>query len=227
MSKQLKMRIEEYVPAGQFLMVSFVRDRAELANRFSEFTPEYLTGFSDQLTKVKKLEQSVVLSEKQKQVTAALYDVADGLSGELNFLSFHLKRAGLDTSLVTKVKYDINKRNIEGACQKLEGMLQYVVEQQALLVSKGMSADFPVDLEGIINDLEAKNALQNEVMDKKDQLHERNREDFKTLYGFISTISAAGKVMYDGKVKEDEYTISKIVGRMRSSKVAEAEVVNV
>jgi hypothetical protein len=48
-------------------------------------------------------------------------------------------------------------------------------------------------------------------------LHEDNSEVYKALYRFISTIAAAGKVMYKGKVKEDEYTITRILGRMRSS----------
>ena len=38
----------------------------------------------------------------------------------------------------------------------------------------------------------------------------------KVLYGFIPTVSDAGKIIYKDPVKADEYTVTKLIGRMRS-----------
>ena len=215
--KNVTMRLEEYYPAGKFLRLSFARDRAELVVRFSDFTVGYLADYDAKLLEVKDLEQSVVLTEEQKGVTVSLYAAAERMSTELNFLKFQMVQAGLSTSLVTAIKKDIARRNIEGACQKLEGLNQFIVEHHVALEAKGMAAGFPVVLAGDTVVLEEKNEMQNQVMDLLKELHEDNAAVFKSLYGFISVIAAAGKVMYKGTAKESEYTIAHILGRMRSS----------
>lgn len=226
MSKGFKLRMEEYVPTGTFLKTSFTKDRAELATRFAEFTTEYEVAFIEQLTKVAKLEQTLKLTEKQKKVTETLYEKADLVNKEFNFLSFYFKRAGLDSSILTDVKNDLASKNIEGACFKMEGLMQYVADNKTVLVSKGMAAGFVATLETDVVDLSAKNELQTEVMNIKGQLHRDNASEYKKLYAYISTIAAAGKIMYDGAGKMDEYTLSKVLSRMRiikSGKVPPSE----
>lgn len=48
-------------------------------------------------------------------------------------------------------------------------------------------------------------------------LHDANKGIYKELYDYISTIAEAGKIKYKGTVLADQYTISKIIDRMRSS----------
>jgi hypothetical protein len=215
MAKGTKLKKEEYVPAAIFLKKSFERDRLDLVTRFSEFTPEYLSGFDAQLTKVDTLEAPFKVTEAQKKVTENLFTAANLVSKELNFLSFYFKRAKLDTAILTKIKNDIARHNIEGACDKIKGLLQYVVEHHEVLESKGMAVGFPAEMEVAKADLEAKNALQNEIMNNKGQLYEDNALDYTKLYEFISTIANAGKIMYNGLGKVDEYTVTKMISRMR------------
>ncbi|MEO8517397.1 MAG: hypothetical protein ABI426_11655, partial [Flavobacterium sp.] len=137
MSKGAKLRMEEYVPAGTFLKTSFVRDRAELVTRFSEFTAEFENEFETQLNTVSQLEQTLKLTKDQKRITANLYEASDALSKELNFLSFYFKRAELETDILVQVKSDLRTRNIEGACYKMSGLVQYVAENEDILVTKG------------------------------------------------------------------------------------------
>jgi len=77
--------IEEYVPAGRFLLNSFTHDRAEMALHFSEFTPAYLADFETKIEVVRNLEKTIVLTETQKQATAELYALASTLNNDLNF----------------------------------------------------------------------------------------------------------------------------------------------
>lgn len=215
MAKGIKLKQEEYVPAGNFLKTSFSRDRAELFARFSEFTPEFESEFEVQLTKVSNLEQTLNLTEEQKGVTISLYHATDLVNKEMNFLSFYFKRATLDSLLVSAVKNDLKNRNVEGATQKLKGLIQYITEKSVLLESKGMSIQFPEQLSESTADLEAKNILQNKIMNTKGRLFEENKAAYAKLYEYISTIARAGKIMYDGLGKTDEYTVTKLISRMR------------
>jgi hypothetical protein len=218
MSKSKKLRVEEYVPAAMTLMKSFVRDRDELSRRFTELTEDYENDFAGQIMMVSKLEQSLVLTEEQKEATDALYKASDAISKELSFLTFHFKRAALYPGILTMVKKELAKRNIEGACQKIGGLISYVSAEHEILESKGMEVGFPSELIMMKADLEMKNSFLNELIDNKDQLYEDNIEEYKALYSFITTVSNAGKVIYEGLDKEDEYILSKIIGQMRSVK---------
>ena len=89
-----------------------------------------------------------------------------------------------------------------------------------------MSAGFVATVETDVEDLSAKNELQNDVMNIKGQLHRDSASEYKKLYAYISTIAAAGKIMYDGDGKAGEYTLSKVLSRMRvikSGKVPPSE----
>jgi hypothetical protein len=211
-----RLRKEEYVPAGTFLATSFLRDRVDLSSRFSEFTPDYTIAFEKQLQKVDALEQPYKMTEAQKKATLNLYFVATEMSKELNFLSFYFKRASLDPAIITAIKKDINGHNIEGACLKIKGLIDFVKSESVVLESKGMAVGFVATLETTKADLEAKNALQNEIMNNKKQLYEDNKTDYDALYDFIKTITSAGKIFYNGVVKADEYTVTKMISRMRA-----------
>lgn len=224
MAQGTKLRMEEYVPAGTFLKTSFARDRAELSTRFSEFTANFELEFTAQLSKVDTLEQTLKLTKEQKQMTLSLYEAADALNKELSFLTFYFKGAGLENDVLIQLKYDLRVKNIEGACYKMGGLIQYVAENETILVSKGMELGFANVLTMIKNNLTAKNASQNEIMNIKKQLHEDNAIEYKKLYTYISSIVSAGKIMYSSVGKVDEYTITKLLSRMR---VIKKETVNV
>lgn len=215
MSKSVKLRLEEYVPLASFLQTSFTRDRAELQETFSEFTEAYEAEFLARLETVKTLEQSLVLTEQQKTVTKELYEAARAMNKELNILSFQFKRAKLDTAIMTNVKKELSKGNIEGACQKVEAVLQLLDDKREILQSKGMKPDYAVGLKHRSAVLLEKNVMQNKLMDSRGQLTEVNTQKYKDLYEYVATISKAGKILYDGLKKEDEYTVSRLVSKMR------------
>jgi CRISPR/Cas system-associated protein Cas5 (RAMP superfamily) len=84
MSKVYSFLKEEYLPGALFIKVSFKRDREELASRFSGYTPDYLVEFETQITKVKLIQQTLVLTAAQKQATVNLYLRADRVNVEFN-----------------------------------------------------------------------------------------------------------------------------------------------
>lgn len=212
-----RLRKEEYAPAAQFLKTSFAQDRAALALRFPEYTAAYQTAFESKIAQVVNLETGVVATENQKQATSDLYDKADFLNNELNFITSYFKRADLDSKMVSKVKTDLNKYNIEGACLKIQGLKEYIVAHHVVLESKGMAASFPTELETIKTYLTDKNVLQNSTMNQLKTLHNANKGTYNELYAYITSICEVGKLVFKYNPKADEYTITKLIGRMRSS----------
>ena len=212
------VRSEEYAPLGDFLRVSFVRDQAAIEVRFKKLDATYLAAFDGQLEVVKKLEGTLKLTEDQKKATAELYAEADVVNKDLNFLSSYFKDAGLPTGAISSLKKSLKSGNIEGALLEMKDLRQYVIANQAALVDEGMDAGYELELKGHIDSMEALNTLQNSVLNARKQLVDANMADYKKLYEFISTIAEKGKLVFKGTVVEDEYNITKLVGRMRAPK---------
>lgn len=213
---KVRLKIEEYSPIAGFLKDSFAADRVQLSTRFAKFTPQFEADFNAQRLVVKDLDSTLVLTQEQKDATALLYSKADEVNVELNFLSFYFRDSGLDTKMITKTKSNLEARNIEGACLKIKDIIQYITANHVVLESKGMAATYPADLAADKLFLEDKNEIQNTVKNAVKGLYSANSATYDNLYTYISTICDAGKIMYKGQVKADQYTISKLIKRMRS-----------
>lgn len=214
----LHVNYEEYAPLGDFMMVSFVRDRPEMELKFTSLNVAYLGSFQEKLAKVKELEDKLNLTEEQKGVTKSLYEEAAVVNDELNFLSEYMRDVSLPTSAISVLKKSLHDGNIEGGLLELKALIQYVRVHQDRLKEKGMDANFPDDLNARMVSMAAKNTMQNKVMNLKKDLVLVNQEEYDALYAYISNVAKKGKVLYKGKGKEDEYVISKIIARMRAPK---------
>ena len=124
MSNARQLLKEEFVPAALFIKTSFKRDREELVVKFFDYTPDYLVGFEKQIEKVKTVQQVLVLTEEQKKATSNLYLKAKMVNNEFNFLVSYFKKCDLDIKPLSQVKRDLTALNIEGAVDKINGVIQ-------------------------------------------------------------------------------------------------------
>jgi len=209
---------EEVTALGDFLLTSYTRDFDVIKNRFSTMDAVFKDAFVAKLAFVKQLESSLVLTETQKGITASLYAEAKQLSDELNFLIAYFADANLNTSIVTSLKKDLHDGNIEGAILKIEGLKQFVAAHQSELIAQGMLTDFTDKLESYRTSLEAKNKTQNEIMDNRKHLTDKNITHYEELKAMIKKIMRNGKLVFKGTVIQDEYTSLKLVKRMRVAK---------
>jgi len=220
-----RIRKEEYTALGDFVKASFVRDQATIKARYPKMDAAFLAGFTAKLDAIKVLESGLVLTEEQKATTASLYAEAGMLNKELNFLSSYIAEAGLNTDAVIALKSDLFKNNIEGAVLKMEGVKQYIVAHLAALEAEGMSASFPAALEAHKVSLANKNAAQNTIINSRKALTDASNTDYKELYAIITKIMDAGKLVFDGTITKDEYTITRTIGKMRAPKHVKVPVV--
>lgn len=224
MSNNKKFLKEEYLPGALFIKTSFKRDREELFSRFSVYTPEYLVAFETQIAKVKAIQQALVLTEEQKRATANLYLKSASVNVEFNFLVSYFKKCGFDTTILSQVKRNLDVHNIEGANDKIAAVIQFIDANVGALVGKGMAANFTETLAADRDYLEAQNVLQNEVRNQVLGLYNANKGEYDRLYDYVAEIANDGKIMYAKTPKAKEYTITKIIERMRSGNAGGSDV---
>lgn len=212
------IRIEEVAPLGDFVKTSFTRDFITIKNKFPKMDETFRDGFFAKLEFVKELESSLELTESQKGVTTSLYAEADALNEELTFLSAYFDDAGLNKGIVSDLKEDLNNGNIEGALLKIEGLKQFVTIHVVALVAEGMSEDYAHQLQDHKLSISAKNVLQNEIMNNRKELTDKNIGHYDELKKMIRKIMRNGKLVFKNTVYKDEYTTSKVLKRMRAPK---------
>jgi hypothetical protein len=214
----VRVKNEEYVPLGEFIMVSFDRDQKEIETKFKKLDGPFLDAFRNKIEFVKDLESSLVLTTEQSRVTASLYAEAAAFNKEVNFLSSYFKGVGLATAAITKMKDFLFSDNIEGALLELKAVRQLARANEVALVAEGMEADYPDKMDTTYASMLAKNVMQNKIMNDRKTLVRNNRADYDELYAYIATVAEKGKIVFKGTGVEDEYTIDDIIKRMRAPK---------
>jgi hypothetical protein len=216
--KGFKIRLEEYTTLADFILPSFTRDLSTFQQRFPKFDNTFLQAFTAKTNFVKTLESKLVITEAQKNATASLYQEADVLNTELNFVKTYFQDANLNTTIVTDIKNDLFSHNIEGAVLKIESLKQFITANQTILEQEGMSPNFTTQLEAHKVSFQLKNKDQSEFMKQIKTLTDNNKTHYEELYQFISKVATKGKLLFpDSRIKE-EYNISKNLAKMRVAK---------
>lgn len=211
------IRMEEVTAIGDFLFTSYNRDFNVIKGKFTKMDATFRDGFVAKLDFVKELESTLLLSEGRKKVTENLYAEAKSLNEELNFLSIYFTDAALDAAIVSALKHDLFVHNIEGALLKITALKQYILANEAALIEQGMDSDFMDVLANYKVSLTQKNKLQNDLINDRKKLTDANQSHYDALLKMIRKINRTGKTVFKGTVTQDEYTMVKIVQRMRAA----------
>jgi|GEM_PF-177947 len=201
---------------ADFIAVSFERDLDSFSSTYKTMNASYLENFKKAISQLKNNDSTNAIVIKQKETTANLYKQADELRRNITFLKDYATRSGLDTSLLKVVVTKINGRNIAGVVKAVRDAIPYYSDNIERI------ADMPEGfLEKIVEQtkqLDALNVLQNTLMNERKYHTQANKEMYALIKKYIGDIAKAGKLIFQGQKKEEEYVISKIVTRAKTNK---------
>lgn len=209
------LNYEEYPAIGDALIASFNRDQGELAGHYKMMDSDFLTGFQNAIDSVRGAASVLAKTEELKSVTKQLYGLADEVNQKLLFLIDYVKDAGLESASISGIRTKLKTRNIEGAVYDLREVLPYLESHQAALDSGNMPKDFLKYFPPVLPQLETWNAEQIGIISNRKSLVEANKVLFETAYSYISKVSNNGKKVFKNTVKKDDYTISKLIAKVR------------
>lgn len=215
MSYKLNLRKENYAALADFIVVSFERDLADFTTSFKTMDASYLANFKQAIDEVRKVTSISATRIQQKETTKQLYQEATKLKDLLLFLKKYADRAKIESSMLTKISKQLRAKNIERSVLTLREFLPHFVANKDKLTD--MPDGFLDKLNLSITELERLNVLQNSLMNKSKNTTHQAMPIFKNLYNYISEVADAGKIIYKGTHKKDEYTISKILIKMNAA----------
>ncbi|MDO5523842.1 MAG: hypothetical protein Q4G48_07350 [Bacteroidia bacterium] len=217
----LRFKQEDYPAVADFMINSFERDLADFTSKYRTMNSDYLAGFKESNAAVKIALSGVLTKERQKKMTSDLYAAADRLKDDVILLKDYALRGGLNGNAIGNAIKQLTGRNVEAAVKTVRDALPYYTEHAEALAD--MPEGFLGQMATDVAHLETLNAEQNRLMNERKQGTADNKLLYKALNKYLSEVGKAGKIIYKGTPKRDEYTISKIVSRVRAANKSGAE----
>lgn len=210
-----KLKQENYTAAADFMIASLERDLSEFTKVFKTIDNAFLEKFKKANDNLKNVSSSLLTKQQQKKTTKELYSKADEFKDKLTLLKAYVKRADLEAPLLQETIAAIKSRNIEKVVKNIRELLPFLTKNAEKI--KDMPDNFLEDVPNTITYFEEKATTQNILMSQSKQTTAEIKPFYDTLYNYIKEVADAGKIIYKGSPKKDDYTISKVLQRMEVS----------
>ena len=212
--KSSKIRQAEYPVVGLAMKESFTRDQAEFLAYYKSMDEAFLSGFDAAIADVQNVHLNTTGMPEQKEASAKVYELQDSLYQRALFLKDYVTYAGLDAALITAAVKALRRTDTEAAVQAIRQAVSYYTPMAAQLTDmpEGFAETFIADA----TELERLNIEQNTAMNFRKNLTDENRGKYDALDAFISKVSNAGKRIFKGTSKANEYTLSHLLSRIRA-----------
>lgn len=219
--KKLRFSQEDIPVIADFVITSFERDKTEFVEHYKTMDDTYLDGFKEANTNVKTLVSNVANVARKKKITNALYACADSMSEKIFMLKDYAIRANLDVEVISKAPKLLRTRNLEGAMKAIRDSLPYYTENIDMLVD--MPEGFLSNLSSDITEMYALNVEQNRLINEGKLSTDEARAVYAIVDTYIGEVCRAGRLIFKGTPKADEYMLKKLLSRVRAAKKAKTE----
>lgn len=218
------LNYEDYPAIGDVLIASFTRDQPEFVVYYKTMDAAYIAEFANAINAVRETASVLAKTEERKGVTRQLYNLADEINRKLLFLIDYSEDSGLETATLSAIRTKLTKRNIEGAIKDLRNILPYLQSKQSQLEEGDMPDGFLDYFPPLLPQMEAWNAEQISILSNRKALVEANAALFENAYSYISKISNRGKKIFKKTIRKDDYTISKLLTKIRTEAKARKNI---
>lgn len=213
--RSFRLRQAEYPLVGLAMRESFVRDQAEFQTYYKSMGEEFLNEFDKAIAGVQGVHSTSTGMYEQKDASARVYELQEDLYRKTMFMKDYVNHAGLDVKPVNEAIKSLRKSDTEAAVKAVRQAVVYYqpFAEQLTDMPDGFADSMATDADA----LKARNNEQNTAMNFRTNLTAENRAKYVALDKIIKKVSNAGKRIYKGTPKANEYTVSHLLSRIRTS----------
>jgi len=218
-------RFEELTTVAGFLIDSLTRDLADFGTYSEIYRQDFLNNLIAKKDEVERITRTKSLLNQITNITLSLYDKVESLRPKISNLEGYIVLAKKNLVSQPKnfglkeVRDKIHRRDVEGLLDKLAITLAEVdiTENLAALNAVGFKAPARAELTTIKDDINNKNKEQNLKIDEKEEVVRANLVILLELWEILKMVMDSGKRIYKytNKQRAEDYTATKILGRIR------------
>lgn len=223
--RKFTCRIDELPVLAEFIIESMNRDLSDFIAEYPELNEDYLSDFRKKRTEVLGLLRPKKITSDLKEVTQRIEKNLDGMRKHLTKLEVSVRLADKNEEITMSYK-DFGMKFVRqaiknGDVEQFDGTMLYlkqnITQQYAALSHHGYSDAKRDALYKLWDKIMEDNALQNQHLDSRDSLVEKNIHVFNELWEIMTEVCFAGKSIYqtDFPARADEYTIAELINRIR------------
>lgn len=220
--KSFKCRIEELPFLATFILVNFIRDKADFIAFSPDYNDPFATRVQTEITTVEDLVAPKKLTGELKSLTRKLMDGFTRTRNLLNKVERYLDKAaqsGLKLTMapddfgIRKVRNTVNLKNDEGSVMNLRTLQQNLADNLSVLVSKGYTEDVQTELKTLIKDLNEASIAQTLKKKEREALVKNNIGELNALWATLDDLMKTGKAIYKEKdsSKVKDYTYASLI----------------
>lgn len=217
-----RMRQAEYPLVGLALHGSLEENLPQFSLHYKNMDAQYLTDFKSAITDVQEVHASTTGLPEQKDLTSLVEEKQEQMMRKMGFLRDYANLADLDEAPAKAAEKELRRGDTEEGVKAVNRAVAFYTPHMEKMTSF-MSEDFLTTVTTEVNELETLNVEQNKAINFRSNLTEENRAKYDTLDEYIRTVSRLGKRLFRGTAKADEFTVSKILTRIRVAPRKEKE----
>lgn len=223
--KSFRINQAEYPMVGNAIYQSMNENLDNFKTHFSVIDENYAKEFKNAITDVQGVHAASTGMNEQTSVTKLLTAKQTELVDTLKFVKDYAFLGGVDEKPLKEPLKALRSGDTEEGVKATLSALAYYTSQKEKMTS--MPAGFLEKVKPLADEVERLNNEQNAAMNFRASLTKENRAKYDALDEYISTVCRLGKRLFKGTPKENEFTVSKILSRIRVAprKEGDSEVV--
>jgi hypothetical protein len=223
-TKKFSCKAEEVTAIAGFVAESMNEDMADFQGYSPDFSPNYVQQILTKRKVCLELEKAGITTQKLKKVTETLVTAEQNLRPSLNLVEGYVSRAKESLDVAPEsfglhtLRDAISRGNDEGIISGLQTVLANIKRNIAPLQAKGLKQELIDALSASYTTIDQLNNQQNKLADERSAATAANIGDYNELWGLISPIMEAGRLLYRGvdEVKLKKYTLALLIKRVNA-----------
>lgn len=205
----------EYPVVAMYLKDMLAKDKAEIQPFFKSMDEKFDADFENAIVEVQAVPLTATGLMQQKDASLVVYGIMENVMKKLPYLKIYAVNAGVEKTYVEKALKFGRVSDTEGLVKSVKEAVMFYNSKKAQLVD--MPDDFLEKLSADVVELEKMNVSQEDFKHTRRNMTAENAAKYDMLDDFIKRVSRAGKTVFKGTSKADNYNISKILSNIRSA----------
>jgi len=217
----MQPKFEDKTVISRFVINSFDPDKPKFIERFTRYEDPFKTTAIALIVECENIVATSFYLTQSKTVTSLLITTAISVRTDLDDFEIYAINAGVALNISWKdmgikaVRDCISRKNMEGIAPAMTVLNANITANEDALTDQGMTQAKWDGLLAKVEQVRLLNEKQNKMEGDKEEAVAANHQKFDDMWAVTMNICRAGKAIFKGQVRANEYTIATLLKRIR------------